>query len=663
MQLGEAPVRGIEPKATRGTRARGANRVAPPPRPRASTPPRRAPRPRPSTPQPSIFSTLGARLSRTQVTPRGALYGIAPIALIILLVLGGNALHRGKIYPGVQALGVSLAGLSESEAQAKLTTSATQYGQAQAAFGANGQTVQASLTDLGVSYDVDATVNDGMKVGRGFLGIGGALRAFHLSSGTIELPVRVTIDQAKFESKLTALLAGAGVAPQNAEIAISGTSVSVTPERDGSLPDFADVEKQVVSALKKRQSPAINLALHAVNPSIRAADLAAAATTAQQFLQAPMNFAYNGRTWSVAATTVGQNLTVNAAAGAAPTPALTSDFISSLTSQFTKAINAEPVSASTGSGGEFGRLIDSSPGRTVDASALAAQLESAVQGNVHDFTIPVNESQPATSSDQYLASLGITTLLGTGTSDFSGSAPGRVQNVTTATNLINGLLIPPGKEFSYNKGIGEINLDPNFVAAGATENGILGTAVGGGVCQVSTTVYRAALFSGMPINEWWPHAFREIYYEQGNWSPGYDASIQQPDDNWLGGTDFKFTNETDSWMLLRATITNGSILTVQLYGAPTGYKVSFDDPVTSDVTPVTDPPTEEVDSSLPAGTIEQLQPDRDGMTVVVTRHVYDASGKEIRTNVLESDYQPQAAIFRVSPDMAGSVTGGSSSGG
>jgi vancomycin resistance protein YoaR len=248
--------------------------------------------------------------------------------------------------------------------------------------------------------------------------------------------------------------------------------------------------------------------------------------------------------------------------------------------------------------------------------------------------------------------------LGTGTSDFSGSAPGRVQNVKTATNLINGLLIPPRKIWSYNKGIGEINADKDFVPAGATENGIQGTAVGGGVCQVSTTVFRAALFAGMPIQEWWPHAFREIYYEQGGWSPGYDASIQQPDDNWLGGTDFQFVNATDSWMLIRATISNGSVLTVTVSGAPTGLTVKFDDPIVTDNQPVTDPPTDEVDSSLPPGTIELLQPDRDGMTVHIVRHVYDASGKEILTFPMDSVYQPQAAIYRVSPDKVGSVTSG-----
>ena len=94
-----------------------------------------------------------------------------------------------------------------------------------------------------------------MNVGRGFLGIGGALRAFHLSSGAVNLRVRVTIDQAAFQSKLTALLDAAGIAPENAQIAINGSSVSVTPERNGSLPDFAAVEKQLVTALKHGQTP------------------------------------------------------------------------------------------------------------------------------------------------------------------------------------------------------------------------------------------------------------------------------------------------------------------------------------------------------------------------------------------------------------------------
>ena len=648
MQFEEAPIRTFEPKAARDAAGPGAGRVPPSTRRRSSTETRR------KTVRSGSDASVHLRGISSKIfgISRGALFAVAAIAVLVLLALGGNALHRGRIYPGVQALGVSLDGLNRAEAHAKLTAQAGEFGSQAAAFGANGQTVQASLADLGVTYDIDATVADGMKVGRGVLGIGGVLRSFHVANGSVNLPVRISIDQTAFESKLTSLLTAAGIAPRNAEITINGTSVSVSPDQNGSLPDFADVEKQVATALKRRQSPTINLSLHTVDPSIRAASLSAAVTTAQRFLQSPMIFNFAGRSWTVSAETVGKSIVVNPVAGGDPAPAFAPGFIDSLTTQFSNAIDAAPIDASTGSGGDYGRLIDSTSGKTMDVAALTTQLQGALQNGTHDFSIAVNETQPSQTSDAFLASLGITTLLGTGTSDFSGSVAGRVQNVETASALINGLLIPPGKLWSYNKGIGEINLDKNFVAAGATENGILGTAVGGGVCQVSTTVYRAALFAGMPINEWWPHAFREIYYEQGDWSPGYDASIQQPDDNWLGGTDFKFTNETSSWMLIRASISSDSVLTVQIYGAPTGYKVTFDTPVISNKTPVTDSPTDEVDPSLPAGTMEQLQPDRAGMTVLVTRHVYNAEGKEIRTNALESDYQPQPAIFRVSPDMA-----------
>ena len=197
---------------------------------------------------------------------------------------------------------------------------------------------------------------------------------------------------------------------------------------------------------------------------------------------------------------------------------------------------------------------------------MTSQLQNAMQTGTHDFTIPVNETQPAQTSDAYLTSLGITTVLGTGTSDFSGSAPGRVQNVKTATNLINGLLIPPRKIWSYNKGIGEINADKDFVPAWSDRERHPGTAVGGGVCRFPRPCSAPPSSRACPSRNGGRTPFREIYYEQGGWSPGYDASIQQPDDNWLGGTDFQFVNSTDSWMLIRATISNASVLTVTVSG-------------------------------------------------------------------------------------------------
>ena len=204
--------------------------------------------------------------------------------------------------------------------------------------------------------------------------------------------------------------------------------------------------------------------------------------------------------------------------------------------------------------------------------------------------------------------------------------PERTINVRRAAELIDGTLVGPGEAFSFNQALGSITAVGGFVPAGATEGGIPGTSVGGGVCQVSTTLFRAALKAGLPITEWYPHVYRSTFYEQGGWAPGFDASIQQPDIDPLNGPDLKFRNDTDGWLLVRVTATAKSELKVTLFGKATGFNVVLSDPLYRDIVLADQTPIEEVDDNLPTGTSDAYQPARDGVTMVVHRTVYAADG-------------------------------------
>jgi vancomycin resistance protein YoaR len=263
--------------------------------------------------------------------------------------------------------------------------------------------------------------------------------------------------------------------------------------------------------------------------------------------------------------------------------------------------------------------------------------------------IPIDVVKPGKTTEAMLAELGITELLATGESDFNGSEPDRTTNIKVSANLVDGTLVSPGGEFSFNRSLGEIVSTDGFVTAGATEGGIPGTSVGGGVCQVSTTVFRAALKAGMPIVERWPHAFRSPFYEQGGWTPGYDASIVQIEGNWLGGTDFRFANPTSSWLLVRTEVVNNVKLKVMLYGPHTGYRVQIDDPVYSDLMPSYGE-VYEVDPTMAAGTGYLFQEAMDGVTMTIGRHVFDSSGAEIISETFVTTYEPRGAVYVVGPD-------------
>ena len=188
--------------------------------------------------------------------------------------------------------------------------------------------------------------------------------------------------------------------------------------------------------------------------------------------------------------------------------------------------------------------------------------------------IPLKEIKTSKNGAEY----GIFSLLGTGVSKFTGSAAGRVTNLTLAAQRTNGVLVPPGKEYSFNQAVGEISGRTGYATAYIISQGRTVLGEGGGVCQTSTTLFRAVLNAGLPITSRHPHAYRVSYYEQES-KVGFDASVFQP------SLDFKFRNDTPGYLLIQssADLANSS-LEFKIYGTPDGRKVEISEPVLYNIT-------------------------------------------------------------------------------
>jgi vancomycin resistance protein YoaR len=251
-----------------------------------------------------------------------------------------------------------------------------------------------------------------------------------------------------------------------------------------------------------------------------------------------------------------------------------------------------------------------------------------------------------------LDTLGITTHLGRGDSNYDGGGGWeRIHNIEVGTGLLNGTLVPPGEEFSFNHAIGEITEDKGYVASAVVVAERVGRDIGGGICQVSTTAFRAALMSGLPITEWWPHTYQMLQYEHDGWGPGYDASILQPEGDPFGGGDFKFLNPTDSWLLVEAW-TTGVHVVVNIYGPDLGYEVAFSDTYKSG--PIVEGENMEiVNYDLPPGSIIQTEFPLVGFEVSFVRTVYDRDGEVVEEREFYTRFKGRGNVYQVSPDMVG----------
>ncbi|HVZ12394.1 MAG TPA: VanW family protein [Patescibacteria group bacterium] len=255
---------------------------------------------------------------------------------------------------------------------------------------------------------------------------------------------------------------------------------------------------------------------------------------------------------------------------------------------------------------------------------------------ITQFDIPIKITPPNVTTEQ-ANNLGIVEQIGVGHSTFYHSIPGRVHNVALATSRINGALVAPGEEFSFDKMLGDVSAYTGYQQAYVIQNGKTVLGDGGGVCQVSTTLFRALLNAGLPITERHAHAYRVGYYEQDE-PPGLDATTFVPT------VDLKFRNDTGHYILIQGVAdTTNLTMTFTLYGKSDGRVSQVSTPVISNVAPAP-PDLYQDDPTLPVGTVKQVDFAAPGAKSVFTRTV-TRGGKTIINDTFVSVYKPWQAVY------------------
>lgn len=251
---------------------------------------------------------------------------------------------------------------------------------------------------------------------------------------------------------------------------------------------------------------------------------------------------------------------------------------------------------------------------------------------LHTKEVPP-EIQSSTADD-----MGINDLIGHGESFFYDSIPGRVYNIKLGTEKVSGSLIAPGEVFSFGDSIGTVSAVFGFQKAYSIIKGKTVLDDGGGVCQVSTTIYRAVLNAGLPIVERAAHAYRVGFYEQGGFLPGMDATVYPP------SPDFRFKNDTGNWILLQATFdAPNHKLSFDVFGTNDGRKTQIQGPFIISTSPPPEPITED-DPTKPLGTITQVDNAHNGAKVYFKRTVIRGSETLIDETVT-SNYVPWPARY------------------
>jgi vancomycin resistance protein YoaR len=287
-------------------------------------------------------------------------------------------------------------------------------------------------------------------------------------------------------------------------------------------------------------------------------------------------------------------------------------------------------------------------GRTLQVEASIEAINQAIQGDEHNIPLKVKTTDPDVGDNATADQLGIHELVSSETSYFYGSSADRIQNIQTAAAQFHGLLVAPGETFSMGQALGDISLDNGYAEALIIYGGRTIKGVGGGVCQVSTTLFRTVFFGGYPVVERVPHAYRVSYYEETA-SGGIDSKLAGLDATvYFPLVDFKFTNDTSSWLLMETYVNAGArTLTWKFYSTSDGRSVQWDTTGPQNTVPAPKPLFQK-NPDLNENEIKQTDWAAEGADVDVTRTVM-RDGQVYFKDEFKTHYEPWQAVCEYGP--------------
>ena len=571
------------------------------------------------------------RQSPRRIALRRAVFLVVVLGVLALLVGFAFAGPATELSAGTTISGVDVSGMSEAQAVRLLSSRASAIESTPVTFTADGQPFALAASQLGVEPNWRAAVAAAAAEGGGF----GPLRGFKRLRARIfgvDVSPPVKSYEAAVRYKLAQIAERVDRKGVNAKVVREGLKIRVVEGRTGRQLDRNDAAATVVAALSTfDRSKAVVLPLETTEPKVKSDDLTAAAAQARTALSAPIRLSYGETRWRVPRWRIAPLLSLPAGGGT--NVSISGHDAEEYLERLSATVSRKPQDA------HFqvtatGKIVirPSAPGLQLDLPATAKAIAAAAfSADKRTANLVVRVANPQRTTE-IAKTMGIDSVVSSYTTTYGGT-PGRLNNVQLVAELIDGTLIAPGGTFSFNGTTGERTAEKGFQEAPVIINGELQNGLGGGICQVSTTVFNAAFEAGLAITARTNHALYISHYPLGR-----DATVNYPD------LDLKFNNDTAHWLLLRTFVGAGS-LTVNLYGTPVNRRVETTTDPLVETGPV--PVKETDDPTLLKGkrvTDEFGAPPRE---TSVHRLVYDADGKLLYDNTWSSYYVGEPSLVRV----------------
>jgi len=580
------------------------------------------------------------------------LFAIAGLSL----VMGYEVKHRDHIYPGVYVGGVDLSGLNIEQAKTALDGQLDYQTNGKILLVDGSQTWLTSPMDLGLFMDLESTARQAYQIGRGRGFVLNILKQFQAWNQGIQVSPIAIYNQPQAYAYLQSLAKQIDVPVLEANLSLNGAEVIVNSGQVGRTLNIEKTLLAIDEPLNNMNDAVITLVVEETAPVIMDADTAA--KQAKTILSAPLVLNLPGENpdagpWTISQADLANLLVVKRESEedkAGYTIGVNRNLLQAYLSSLAPGLRIYPVNARFIFNDDTRKLEVISPaliGRELNINDSLDAIDQAIMQGNHAVTLAMNVIEPAAKDTTTGEELGITELIHAETSYFYGSAASRVQNIQTASKQFHGLLIPPHTTFSMADALGNISLENGYAEALIILGDQTIAGVGGGVCQVSTTLFRAAFFAGYPINERHAHAYRVSYYEMkrdGSVDPnlaGLDATVYVPI------VDFKFTNDTDHWLLMETYVGNYYSLTWKFYSTSDNRSVQWETTGPTNIIKAPEP-LYRLNPELDEGEIKKVDFEADGAYIRVNRDVY-RDGVIYFEDSFVTQFQPWRAIYEYGP--------------
>ncbi|MDO8621904.1 MAG: VanW family protein [bacterium] len=572
--------------------------------------------------------------------------------LFLLAAVGVGAItyeraYENRIFPGVRIGPIPVGELSQSDAATRVRQVLDAYLGQGLPYVLDGKLVNINPIVIGqqdpdlsyalVDVNVPALVEEAYAIGRRPTLIAAwTERVQGATRDGLIIPLNATVASEQIEQALAANLGESllPMEPPRLRTTLRDGAVvwEVTDGRAGRQIDVASVAAATASRIATLDPAAIVVVTSVQPPPYTKADVEAALPALDAALaRAPLTLTHGDQRWRIEADTLAAWFTFENG----PAPTLERGAIDAFLKPIADIIerpaeNARlSINPATKRVREFQRPQE---GIRIDRDSLASALHDAVLGTATPLIpIPVVRESPAVALAD-TNDLGIRELLGVGRTKFTGSPANRRHNIKIGAGLLHGVLIAPGEEFSTVGAVAPFTAETGYKTELVIKGNRTIPEYGGGLCQVSTTLFRTVLAAGLPVTERTNHAYRVPYYEP---PVGMDATIYGPK------PDFKFVNNTPAHLLLRTRI-EGDELIYEFWGTNDGRVATTTEPEMFNA--VAPPPMRLVETEdLPPGQKKCTERAHTGVDAKFTYTVTHTDGRK-EDRVFTSHYRPWQAV-------------------